>query len=79
VWGLKRADTIAGGSGGDTIHTGPRDESAEDVVDAGEGDDIVRAFNRPASKVNCLVCGATLANPSGGEATFKGEIVARLD
>lgn len=37
------------------------------------------AFNRPASKVNCLVCGATLANPTGGEATFKGEIVARLE
>ncbi|MCA1819239.1 MAG: 30S ribosomal protein S27e [Halobacteriales archaeon] len=36
------------------------------------------AFNRPATKVNCLVCGATLAQPSGGEATFK-EIVATLD
>jgi small subunit ribosomal protein S27e len=37
------------------------------------------AFNRPATKVNCLVCGATLATPSGGEATFKGEIVSRFE
>ena len=36
-------------------------------------------FNRPASKVNCLVCGATLAPPTGGEATFKAEIVSTLD
>jgi len=37
------------------------------------------AFNRPATKVNCLVCGATLAQPSGGEATFKAEIVSTLE
>ena len=37
------------------------------------------AFNRPASKVNCLVCGATLANPTGGEAHFKAEIVQSFD
>ena len=37
------------------------------------------AFNRPATKVNCLVCGATLATPGGGEAVFKGEIVSRFD
>lgn len=37
------------------------------------------AFNRPASKVNCLVCGATLATPTGGEARFKGEILQRFD
>ena len=28
---------------------------------------------------NCLVCGATLATPTGGEATFKGEIVSMLE
>ncbi len=37
------------------------------------------AFNRAATKVNCLVCGATLATPTGGEATFKAEITATLD
>jgi len=37
------------------------------------------AFNRPASKVNCLVCGATLATPTGGAATFKGEILQTLE
>ena len=36
------------------------------------------AFNRPATKVNCLVCGATLATPTGGEATFK-DVVSKLD
>ncbi len=37
------------------------------------------SFNRPATKVNCLVCGATLASPNGGTATFKGEITAHFD
>jgi small subunit ribosomal protein S27e len=37
------------------------------------------AFNRPASKVNCLVCGATLATPTGGEGSFKAEILQRYD
>ncbi len=37
------------------------------------------AFNRPASTVACLVCGATLATPTGGEAKFKGEILAKFD
>lgn len=36
------------------------------------------AFNRPATKVNCLVCGATLATPTGGEASFK-DVVSKLD
>lgn len=37
------------------------------------------AFNRPATKVNCLVCGATLAHPTGGFANFKAEIVSTLE
>ena len=37
------------------------------------------AFNRPATKVNCLVCGATLAQPTGGFATFRAEILATLE
>ena len=37
------------------------------------------SFNRPATVVACLVCGATLAQPVGGEATFKGEVTARFD
>lgn len=35
-------------------------------------------FNRPATKVNCLVCGATLASPTGGEAAFK-DVVSRFE
>ena len=37
------------------------------------------AFNRPASKVNCLVCGATLISPTGGEGSFKAEVIGKLD
>jgi len=37
------------------------------------------AFNRPATKVNCLVCGATLATPTGGAGNFKAEITSTLD
>lgn len=37
------------------------------------------AFNRPATKVNCLVCGATLATPTGGAGHFKAEITSKLD
>ncbi len=36
-------------------------------------------FARAASHVSCLVCGATLATPTGGTAQFKGEIVKRLE
>lgn len=36
-------------------------------------------FARAASVVSCLVCGATLATPTGGTATFKGEITATLE
>ena len=37
------------------------------------------AFHRPSTVVQCLVCGATLANPTGGYATYKGEITATLE
>ena len=33
-------------------------------------------FSNPSNKVNCNVCGVELAEPSGGRAIFKGEIVA---
>jgi small subunit ribosomal protein S27e len=36
-------------------------------------------FNRASTKVNCLVCGATLATPTGGFATFKAEITQKFD
>jgi small subunit ribosomal protein S27e len=29
-------------------------------------------FSRPSTTVNCVVCGATLATPSGGKATLRG-------
>jgi small subunit ribosomal protein S27e len=36
------------------------------------------AFSRPSTVVQCLVCGTTLATPTGGEGSFKGEIVGHL-
>ncbi len=32
-------------------------------------------FSRPATSVSCLVCGATLAVPTGGRAKLRGEFV----
>ena len=32
-------------------------------------------FNRAATVVNCQVCGATLARPTGGKAAIRGEVV----
>jgi small subunit ribosomal protein S27e len=36
-------------------------------------------FSNPVNKVNCNVCGATLAEPTGGRAKIKGEIVSTLE
>ena len=37
------------------------------------------AFSKPATKVACLVCGAVMATPNGGNIELeKGEIVAEL-
>ncbi|NIR86373.1 30S ribosomal protein S27e [Candidatus Bathyarchaeota archaeon] len=36
-------------------------------------------FDRATNVVHCNVCGATLAEPSGGKASIKGEVVASLD
>ena len=35
-------------------------------------------FLRAASKVACQVCGATIAEPTGGRASLKGDIVESL-
>ncbi len=32
-------------------------------------------FSRPSTGVNCSVCGATLATPTGGQAKIRGELV----
>jgi small subunit ribosomal protein S27e len=32
-------------------------------------------FNRAATTVKCLVCNETLAEPTGGKAKLKGEVV----
>ena len=32
-------------------------------------------FSRPVMAVNCSVCGATLATPTGGKAALRGELV----
>jgi len=36
-------------------------------------------FSNATSRVHCNVCGAMLAEPSGGKAAIKGEITAILD
>lgn len=32
-------------------------------------------FSRPATAVNCSICGAPLAKPAGGRGIFLGEVV----
>ncbi|MHB8606524.1 MAG: 30S ribosomal protein S27e [Thermoplasmatota archaeon] len=39
-----------------------------------ENEQIV--FNKPATRVACNVCGATLAEPVGGLGVLKGEVTA---
>jgi small subunit ribosomal protein S27e len=36
-------------------------------------------FEKATSVVNCLVCGTTLATPSGGKAEIKGEVIGVLE
>lgn len=36
-------------------------------------------FSHASNKVRCNVCGALLAEPRGGKASIRGEIVAVLD
>jgi small subunit ribosomal protein S27e len=36
-------------------------------------------FSRPATTVNCGVCGATLATPTGGQAQLRGEMVRAVE
>tara|TARA_Y100000310_G_scaffold340574_1_gene436896 strand:- start:10865 stop:11053 length:189 start_codon:yes stop_codon:yes gene_type:complete len=35
-------------------------------------------FGKPSSKVDCLVCGKTLAEPTGGKGTIKARILEVL-
>lgn len=35
-------------------------------------------FNKPASEVKCLVCGATLAKNTGGECDFSADVLQVL-
>ncbi|MFO7992404.1 MAG: 30S ribosomal protein S27e [Thermoplasmata archaeon] len=36
-------------------------------------------FRKPAMEVKCLVCGAKLSEPTGGEADLTGEIVEEVE
>lgn len=36
-------------------------------------------FGKASSVVNCAVCGTTLATPTGGDATFAGEVVETVE
>jgi small subunit ribosomal protein S27e len=36
-------------------------------------------FNKASTVVNCLVCGSNLAQPAGGLAGLKGEVVGEVE
>lgn len=36
-------------------------------------------FLNSSTKITCLACGSTLANPTGGKAKIKGEIVGVVE
>jgi len=36
-------------------------------------------FGKPATKINCLVCGTLLAEPSGGKGKIKSQILEVLE
>ncbi len=36
-------------------------------------------FNKPATAIECLVCGKTLIKPKGGFGDIKGEILEELE
>jgi small subunit ribosomal protein S27e len=36
-------------------------------------------YSNPVNKVTCNVCGETLAEPTGGKANIKGEVMAVLE
>lgn len=36
-------------------------------------------FGKPSTKVDCLICGKILAEPSGGKARIKGRILEILE
>lgn len=42
-----------------------------------ENEQIV--FGKAASTVACAVCGTTLANSTGGDATFEGEVIETVE
>jgi len=42
-----------------------------------ENEQIV--FGKAASTVACAVCGTTLARPTGGDATFEGEVIETVE
>jgi Ca2+-binding RTX toxin-like protein len=57
IRGHEGADTLDGGAGADDIWAGAEDEFAQDSVTGGGGDDVIRAFNKPASK-DIIDCGS---------------------
>jgi len=44
------------------------------TVQCPDCDNEQTVFDKAASEVACAVCGATLARPTGGKATFEGEV-----
>jgi Ca2+-binding RTX toxin-like protein len=51
------ADVISGGRGHDTLKGGPLVDSAVDILEGGDGDDMLHANNRPAAR-DIVSCGA---------------------
>ena len=36
-------------------------------------------FLRPTTRISCQVCGATMAEPTGGRADLKGQVTEKLE
>jgi small subunit ribosomal protein S27e len=42
-----------------------------------DGEQVI--FGKAATTVSCAVCGTTLAEPTGGKATFHGEVIETVE
>lgn len=57
----------------------PRPRSSFIQVKCAECGNEQITFSHASSIVRCNICGATLAEPTGGKANIKGEITAKFE
>lgn len=48
-------------------------------VKCGECGNEQITFSRASNEVECLVCGAAVAKPTGGKVEVQGEVIAELE